>query len=476
MSRIQSRKPVFCGTSSCASNSFQKINWPIQSFKTFSVAPLILALAACGGGGSSSSSSSAVNITAKSAVVSHFADLAFAGYQDSLLAAQNLQTAISTFLATPDETNLAAAKTAYLAARKPYAQTEAFRFDEGFVSQGLPGVSSVDAWEGQVNAWPLDEALIDYVDASAYEGEYTATSNVINSNSVTAGDDTIDTSTLTTDVLISLNEVGGSEANVATGYHAIEFMLWGQDINGTAAGAGNRPVTDYLTNGSCTSGADNPQPDAICEKRAAYLTVATTLLIDDLEAMVAEWNPATAGLTLRSDLVDSADQTGLNRMLFGMGSLALGELASERMQVALIAGSTEDEHECFSDSTHLAYFYNAKSVQNVYMGSYQRIDNSTLTGSSISDLIAETNATLDAQVKSQFAKVDAAMQAIVDSAEVDGVAFDQLIATISQGGTSERRALVSTAITELQTLTDLIEQVAAALGISNLDSDGGSQF
>lgn len=475
MSFIQFRKSALSRTPSYVSNSFPKPGLLAKPIKALAIAPLAFALAACGGGGSSSSSAPDT-VTAKSAVVSHFADLAFAGYQDSLLTAQNLQTAISAFLATPNEANLLAAKAAYLAARKPYSQTEAFRFDEGFVSQGLPGISSVDAWEGQVNAWPLDEALIDYVDASAYEGEYTATSNVINSNSVTAGDDTIDTAALTTDVLISLNEVGGSEANVATGYHAIEFLLWGQDVNGTAAGAGNRPVSDYLTGGSCTSGAGNAQPDSICERRAVYLTVVTTLLIDDLEAMVAEWNPATAGLTLRSDLEDSADQTGLNRMLFGMGSLALGELASQRMQVALIAGSTEDEHECFSDSTHLAYFYNAKSIQNVYTGSYQKIDGSMLTGSAISDLIAESNATLDSQVKAQFAKVDSAMQAIVDSAEIDGVAFDQLIATVSQGGSAERRALVSTAIAELQTLTDLIEQVAATLGISNLDSDGGSQF
>ena len=27
-----------------------------------------------------------------------------------------------------------------------------------------------------------------------------------------------------------LHEIGGNEANVATGYHAIEFLLWGQDL------------------------------------------------------------------------------------------------------------------------------------------------------------------------------------------------------------------------------------------------------
>lgn len=38
-----------------------------------------------------------------------------------------------------------------------------------------------------------------------------------------------------------LHMLDGVQANVATGYHAIEFLLWGQDLNGTNPGAGNRP-------------------------------------------------------------------------------------------------------------------------------------------------------------------------------------------------------------------------------------------
>ena len=43
---------------------------------------------------------------------------------------------------------------AWIAARVPYQQTEVYRF----------GNRIVDDWEGRVNAWPLDEGLIDYVD------------------------------------------------------------------------------------------------------------------------------------------------------------------------------------------------------------------------------------------------------------------------------------------------------------------------
>ncbi|WP_351125222.1 imelysin family protein, partial [Shewanella sp. T24-MNA-CIBAN-0130] len=92
---------------------------------------------------------------------------------------------------------------------------------------------------GQVNAWPLDEALIDYV-SDSYEGEYNSKDNIINSDSIAVGSLNQDTSTITPELLIEMSEIGGSEANVTTGYHAIEFLLWGQDNNGVGEGAGMR--------------------------------------------------------------------------------------------------------------------------------------------------------------------------------------------------------------------------------------------
>ena len=161
---------------------------------------------------------------------------------------RQLQDAIDKLIAEPTDANLEAAKAAYKAARQPYSQTEVFRFDEGFVTANDDrGISSVDSWEGQVNAWPLDEALIDYV-SDDYAGEYNSKDNIINSNSITVGGTEQDTSKVTPELLAEMNEIGGSEANVTTGYHAIEFLLWGQDTNGVEEGAGNRPVTDYMAN------------------------------------------------------------------------------------------------------------------------------------------------------------------------------------------------------------------------------------
>jgi putative iron-regulated protein len=167
-------------------------------------------------------------------VLATYADIAHATYEDSLIAARELQAAVGALLAEPGEATHQAAKDAWRAARVPYQQSEAYRF----------GNPLVDDWEGRVNAWPLDEGLIDYV-AGAYGTEsddnpyYVA--NVIANPTLTSGGETIDASTIDQDLISSLQEIDEVEANVATGYHAIEFLLWGQDLNGTGPGAGARP-------------------------------------------------------------------------------------------------------------------------------------------------------------------------------------------------------------------------------------------
>ncbi|MEO1552249.1 MAG: imelysin family protein, partial [Pseudomonadota bacterium] len=204
----------------------------------------------------------------KSAVLDNYADIALAKYEDSLATAQTLLTTVNDLIDAPSAENLQAAKSAWLAARVPYQQTEVYRF----------GNAIVDDWEGKVNAWPLDEGLIDYVDASyggaTDENEY-AVLNVIANPSFTLSGETIDASEITPVLLEgALHEADEVESNVATGYHAIEFLLWGQDLNGHGPGAGNRPWTDYAQGDACTGGN--------CDRRGDYLKAATELLVSDL--------------------------------------------------------------------------------------------------------------------------------------------------------------------------------------------------
>ena len=414
-----------------------------------------------------------------------YSDMAQATYQDSLETAKQLQVAVNTYVDTPTQANLDAAKAAYKAARLPYSQTEVFRFDEGFVTaDDKRAIGSIDGWEPQVNAWPLDEALIDYVDDS-YEGEYDKKDNIINSDSITVGSLKQDTKNITPELLADMNEIGGSEANVTTGYHAIEFLLWGQDTNGVGEGAGNRPVSDYVTaDGQCTSGETVNSDARICERRGQYLKAATQLLVDDLTAMQAQWQPDSEH-TLRSDLMTRKGTNSLRQIMYQMGSLALGELASQRMQVAFVTGSTEDEHECFSDLTHLSYANNARGIQNIFDGSYKTVAGKTVGGYGIKQYLIDTNHKEAAdKLTADFKHVEDAFNIIVDKGEKEGIKVDQMIATVGQASKfgisaeeqNKRRGFIENAITSLKELTGGIETAASAIGIDNLDADAGTQF
>lgn len=391
--------------------------------------------------------------TDPAAVVATYADIAQAGYEDSLTTARVLGEAVEALIAAPSEETLGAALEAWKAARIPYQQTEVYRF----------GNAIVDDWEGRVNAWPLDEGLIDYVD-SAYGTEsdentlYTA--NVIASPSIEIEGQKVDASRITPEFLSGvLHEAGGVEANVATGYHAIEFLLWGQDLNGSEAGAGERPHTDFDT-ANCTGGN--------CERRGEYLVAATDLLIADLEEMVANWN---ADGEARKELLDADPKAGLSTILTGMGSLSYGELAGERMKLGLLLHDPEEEHDCFSDNTHISHLYDVVGINNVYHGSYTRIDGSIVEGPSPSDLVGETDAAIDAELSAKLETSLAAFKAVASRAE-GGEAYDQQIGE----GNEEGNAAVQAAIDALVDQTRSIERAVAALKLDSIDFEGSDSL
>lgn len=388
--------------------------------------------------------------TTQSDVVAHYADLAHAVFADSLAAALALDSATDLLISQPSVVNLASAKQAWLAARVPYQQSEVFRF----------GNAIVDDWEGQLNAWPLDEGLIDYVDNNYYEhelGNPGAQANLVANTSLQVAGEALDVTNLTPELLASLNELAGSEANVATGYHAVEFLLWGQDLNGTNSGAGKRSWTDYASD-QCSNGN--------CGRRAQYLDAATDLLITDLEYMVAQW-AANGSDNYRAQLLAEDSEQGLRKMLFGMGSLSLGELAGERMKVALEANSVEDEHDCFSDNTHNSHYYNNQGIANIWFGNYERIDGSELNGPSLQSLVAQKDTQVAAEISAQFRATKAQVGTLVASAEDTGVHFDQLIAP----GNAAGNALVEASINALVAQTEQIERAAGVLDITSLNPD-----
>ncbi|MFW2373381.1 MAG: imelysin family protein [Gammaproteobacteria bacterium] len=319
------------------------------------------------------------------------ADIAYATYSDSVTTAQQLKTAIETLTADQDQSALDAAKNAWLVAREPYSQTEVYRFRDSPIDDDPATTDAEDGPEGDINAWPLGEALIDYVttgidfgdDQVGVTSHSTGVADPIPSNNIIASTAiTIDAS------LLANTATADDEHDVIAGYHAIEFLLWGQDLNqdgsadtvnsreanspyGAPSSGGHRPLTDFQTGGFCTSGTGNPQADIICTRRHMYLTVAVDKLIADLIAVRDAWAPA-AGYRTSFTTINTIDEGKgrLLKILTGMGTLSEGELAGERMQISLSANSQEDEHSCFSDNTHRDIWLNAKGVSNSYYGTY----------------------------------------------------------------------------------------------------------
>ena len=386
-------------------------------------------------------------------VLSHYAAIAHAVYQDSLTAARDLQQAVDWLIAEPTERTLSAARVAWKAARVPYQQSEVYRFGNGVV----------DDWEGKVNAWPLDEGLIDYVAASygaESDGNPGYRANVIASPSFTFSGRTIDARRITKRLLAeTLHELGGVEANVATGYHAVEFLLWGQDLNGTDPGAGARPASDFDP-ANCSWGN--------CDRRAAYLKAATDLLVEDLAWMAAEWAP---GGDARKGLVDGNVNKGLAAIVTGMGSLSYGELAGERMKLGLMLHDPEEEHDCFSDNTHYSHYYDALGIRNVYLGEYRRIDGSALKGPSLSNLAAAASADVDENLRGRLDATMAAMDEIVKAAE-GGEAYDQMIGAGNEAGNARVQAVIDT----LTAQTRAIEKVVAALRLASIAFEGSDSL
>ena len=389
----------------------------------------------------------------KSAVIETYAAIAEAKYADSLTTAQALGAAVDALIAAPSAATLTAAKTAWLQARVPYQQTEVYRF----------GNAIVDDWEGKVNAWPLDEGLIDYVDGAGGptdENPY-AGLNVIANATFTLSGEEIDASDITPALLSDiLHEVDEVEANVATGYHAVEFLLWGQDLNGAGPGAGARPYTDYVQGDGCTGGN--------CGRRAAYLKAATDLLISDLEEMAAAWKEGGAA---RAELAEKGEDGGVITILTGMGSLSYGEQAGERMKLGLMLNDPEEEHDCFADNTHNSHYYDGLGIRNVYLGRYVGIDGRVVEGPSLSALIAGKDAELDAKMKRDLDASMAALGAIKTTAEA-GMAYDQMLDPENEAG----GALIQAAVDALVAQTRSIEKAVTALEIEVIAFEGSDSL
>jgi putative iron-regulated protein len=374
------------------------------------------------------------------AVVAHYADLAEAIYGDSHLAAQKLQASVDTFLAHPTPERLADARAAWKAARVPYLQSEGFRFAN----------TVVDDWEPKVNAWPLDEGLIDYV-APVYgthsDQNPLYTLDVVANTKLRVGAKMVDASVVDTALLRKLQEAEGVQTNVSTGFHAIEFLLWGQNLKGLSGGTGERPASDYDI-AACTHGN--------CARRAAYLKTASDLLVADLGEMQADW---AAGRKARAELAAKGANGGLSEVLTGLGSLTFGEMAGERMKLGLMLHDPEEQQDCFSNNTHNSHYYDEMGIEGLWRGRYVRADGTVVEGASLRDYVSAADPKAAARMDQGIADAKAAIGKIKAAADGGQLAYSQMIAA----GQPEGNKMIQDAMDALVAQTRAIEGIAAAL-------------
>jgi FTR1 family protein len=331
-----------------------------RALRTASTATLLVLVAgilltACGGSGDDGASKPSRADAA--AVATTYADLVLAAYDASIASTEKLSTSVDAFLDTPSSARLAATRKAWLSARDDYIVTEPFRF------YGGPIDDPKDGPEGQINAWPMDEAYVDYVEGQPKAG-------IVN--------DAKAYPKITADVIVAANEQGG-ETNISSGWHAIEFLLWGQDRSKT--GPGDRPASDYTS-----------APNA--HRRGDYLRLTTKQLLADLESVRDQWS--STGGAFRTAFLADPDRA-LRRIMRGIGALAVGELAGERMAVAFESGDQEDEHSCFSDNTNADVVNDIKGIRAVY-----EADLGGVSGPSLQSLLDARDPELAAELRREI--------------------------------------------------------------------------
>ncbi len=359
--------------------------------------------------------------------VSDYVSVAIRAYDVAERNAKALSEDIGQLLAMPSAASLNATREGWKKAHFSYAQTEVYRFAN----------PEVDLWEGRVNAWPVDESFIDYVATPFAAG--VSPINIIANPTLTAYGKKIDADKIDVGLIRSLHELGGNEANIAGGYHAIEFLLWGQDLNGTNNGAGMRTHLDY----SLSDCAHVP-----CERRREYLQAVVQLLVSDLNEMKESLRSGEASVRL----LNSNPEQILTTAFKGMIGLSIIELAGERLKLALLSGDPEETHNCFSDTTHSALINNQTGILRVYTSGSNQL--------TVQNMVKAADPALDEAVVESFEHTSALLKQLEEKAQ-SGETLDTLIGRENEDGNQLVRELVAAFIRQGTALSN----AAAALNI-----------
>jgi putative iron-regulated protein len=340
--------------------------------------------------------------------VARYADHVHSTYVELQRSTRALDSALQKLAFEPTAANLSATREAWKLSRDVYSKTEAFRF------YGGPIDDAEDGPEGFLNAWPIDESYIDSVRGAPASGLVNQAKQYPK---------------LEEALLLDLNEKNG-EKNISTGYHAIEFLLWGQDFN--PKGPGQRPITDFQVK----------QPNDAAARRLEYLATLTKLLNKQVESLIKDWEPNSKASYATALKKESANEA-LRRIFTGITTLTLDEMAGERMTVPLEVKDQENEQDCFSDYTLHDFVSNQQGIVEIIQ----------LLG----PLLEASNRDLFYNLNARYGATSQALEKLRKVGP-----FDQIVAP---NGSEASKQLVREAIAALEAQSAAMAAVGRALGL-----------
>ena len=214
-----------------------------------------------------------------------------------------------------------------------------------------------------------------------------------------------------------------AENNEARGFHLIEFLLWGEDGNKTA--------------------------DQLTERQLEYLVAAAADLQNNTQTLYNGWkadggnfgaNFINAGVS--SNLYPS-HKAALEEIIEGIITIS-DEVANGKIEDPLNSeGGTPNaqfEESRFSNNSKLDFANNIRSVQHIYLGDFNGV-----SGAGLTDIVAPTNPTLDAEVK---AKITAAITAIenIPGTFTDAIYNNREAVSTAQQKVSELQLLLQSSL------------------------------
>lgn len=346
-----------------------------------------------------------------------YADVVYFTYEDCYLQALNFQDAVASLVETPSADALEECREAWRLVRRPYAQSECFRFSEG----------PIDDIEDRLDAWLIDPSYVDYVSGEPFSGIIWDSQNY---------------KKIDQETLIEANQAQGDD-QVSLGFHVIEFLLWGQD---TAAPeqltAGGRSYKDFAQSDSATT-------DKI--RRSEYLVAATEILVADIASLTQDWSKSESG-NYRASFLANNSTKGFRLILTSLVRFAETELAMNRLRTSLDSLDTEREVSRFSDNSATELLLNTIGIRNVMEGKYTRVDSSKVEGVSVYDVAAIIGDTLSEEIQSS---VNASVTAA-------GLVLGPLDFRLSQEFATP--SSIDNAATELETLSALLIELGLELG------------